>query len=375
MSTPATNVAADPQALMRSIIQRIATGPELSKDITRDEARAAMGAILDGAADPAQAAVFLIALRMKRETDDENIGVLEAIREATDAATAAVDEVVAIADPYDGYNRTLPASPFLPAVLAACGVHAVSEGLESVGPKYGVTHRQVLRAAGLPVDLTPQQAAARLGDPEIGWAYVDQSRFCPKLHELIDLRTKIVKRPAITTVEVLTGPVRGRHKTHLVTGYVHKPYPRLYALLARHAGFDSLLLVRGVEGGVTPSLRQSGKCVYYHDRGEEQYMDTDPAALGIEQTVRAAPLPEDLPKAARAGDEIAIAVDMDALAQAAADAGRAALEGRAGPVRDGLIYAGALVLLHLRRLDSLGEAADTVRAVLDRGEALARLRP
>lgn len=374
MSTPATNVAADPQVLMRSIIQRIATGPELSKDITREEARAAMGAILDGTADPAQAAVFLIALRMKRETDEENIGVLEAIGDVTDTATAPVDEVVAIADPYDGYNRTLPASPFLPAVLAACGVPAVSEGLQSVGPKYGVTHRQVLRAAGVPVDLTPQQAAARLGDPKIGWAYVDQSRFCPKLHDLIDLRTKIVKRPAITTVEVLTGPVRGRHRTHLVTGYVHKPYPRLYALLARHAGFDSLLLVRGVEGGVIPSLRQPGKCVYYHDRGEEQHMDTDPTALGIEQTVRAAPLPEDLPKAARAGDEIAIAVDMDALARAAADAGRAALEGRAGPVRDGLIYAGALVLLHLRRFDSLAEAANAVRAVLDRGEALARLR-
>ncbi|MGH8621099.1 MAG: hypothetical protein ACRET3_03080, partial [Burkholderiales bacterium] len=55
-------------ALMRSIIQRIATGPELSKDITREEARAGMQLVLEGRVDPVQAGIFLIALRMKRET-------------------------------------------------------------------------------------------------------------------------------------------------------------------------------------------------------------------------------------------------------------------------------------------------------------------
>lgn len=373
MSSPAETLPDGP-LLMRSIIQRIATGPELSKDISRDEAREGMRMILDGEADPVQAAIFLIALRMKRETDDENLGVLEAIRDVTETVTAEVDDVVVVSDPYDGYNRTVPASPFLPAVLAACGVNAVSEGVETMGPKYGVTHHQVLRAAGVEVDATATEAARRVADPNVGWAYVDQRKFCPKLHGLSELRTKIVKRPAITTVEVLTGPVRGRRKTHLLTGYVHKPYPRLYALLARHMGFDSLLLVRGVEGGVVPSLRQPGKCVYYHDCGEEQQLDSNPVELGIEQDVRAAPLPEHLQKAARPGDEISIAVDIDALAKATAEAGLEALEGKAGAVYDGLVYAGALTLHHLRRAGSLREAADAVRAVLDNGEALARLR-
>lgn len=374
MSTSAENMSADPRALMRSIIQRIATGPELSKDISREEARAGMRLILDGEVDPVQAAIFLIALRMKRETDDENLGVLEAIRDATETVTAAVDEVVIISDPYDGYNRTLPASPFLPLVLAELGVPTLSEGVETVGPKYGLTHRQVLRAAGVAVDRTPTEAAARLADERIGWAYVDQSRFCPKLHALLDLRSKIVKRPAITTVEVLTGPVRGRQKTHLISGYVHKPYPRLYSLLARHMDFDSLLLVRGVEGGVIPSLRQAGRCVYYHDKGEEQGLDMNPVDLGIVQTVRAAPLPEDLPKAEQKGDEIAIGVDMRVLAAVAADAGRDALQGKAGPIYDGLVYSGALILQHLHRYDSLLSAADAVRRVLDSGAALSRLR-
>ena len=368
MSAPQRAMHGDPAALMHSILKRIATGPELSKDISREEARAGMRLVLDARVDPVQAGVFLIALRMKRETDDENIGMLEAIRDATLRATAPVDEVLDIGDPYDGYNRTLPAAPFLPAVLAACGVASVSHGVESMGPKYGVTHRQVLRAAGLPVDLAPEAAAARLGDPRIGWAYLDQKAFCPKLYALTPLRTLIVKRPAITTAEVLAGPVRGRLKTHLVTGFVHKPYPRIYAMLARHAGFDSALIVRGVEGGVIPSLAQTGKVFHYHGGGQETSTEFKPAELGIEQSVRA-------PRIPGASDEGESETPFDAagVAKAAAEAGMAALAGAPGATRDALVYGAALCLWHLGRHGNLRSAADAVRSVLDRGQALKHL--
>lgn len=359
---------------MRSIIKRIATGPELSKDISRDEARAGMGLVLEGKVDPVQAGVFLIALRMKRETDDENRGVLDAIREVTRTATASVDEVVDIADPYDGYNRTLPASPFLPAVLAACGVPAVSHGVERMGPKYGVTHRQVLRATGVAVDLSVADAAARLGNPALGWAYVDQKDFCPKLHLLSELRTLIVKRPAVTTVEVLAGPIRGRRKTHLVTGFVHKSYPRIYALLARTAGFNSALIVRGIEGGVVPSLRQTGKFFYYHDQSNDQSREITPAEFGIGQSVRTTPIPEGLIASSEEADDVAAVFDATAVAQAAAEAGMETLAGKAGPTRDALVCAGAVCLWHLKRYDTLKEAADAVRYVLDDGSALSRFK-
>lgn len=374
MSTPVRAIPADATALMNSILKRIATGPELSKDLSREEACDGMRLVLDGRVDPVQAGVFLIALRMKRETDDENRGMLDAIREATRSVIAPVDEVVDIGDPYDGCNRTLPAAPFLPPVLAACGVAAVSHGVERMGPKYGVTHRQVLRAAGLPVDLGSEEAAARLGDPGIGWSYIDQKTFCPKLYALAALRTLIVKRPAITTAEVLAGPVRGRVKTHLVTGFVHKAYPRIYALLARHAGFDSALLVRGVEGGVVPSLCQTGKVFRYLDGGEEQATEFKPAELGIDQTVRAPRIPGAAASDATAGDPAEAMFDSAAVAKAAAEAGLAALAGEPGPTRDCLVYGAALCLWHLGCHGSLKSAADAVRDALDRGKALAHLR-
>ena len=368
---PAVAAHADEPALMRSIIQRIATGPELSKDIDRDEARRGMRAVLGGTVDPVQAAVFLIALRMKRETDEENLGILDAVLETTDTVAAPVDEVVDLSDPYNGFNRNLPVSAFLPAVLAACGVPAVSHGVESMGPKFGATHHRVLAATGTAVTSTAPEVCARLADPGTGWAYCDQSVFNPKLHALAKLRSLIVKRPALTTVEVMAGPVRGRRRTHVVTGYVHKPYARIYLLLARQAGFDSALVVRGIEGGIIPSLRQNAKLWAYRDDVDEQVTDISPDDVDIEQSVRAVPLPEGIAGYRRKSDDTGAEVDGTAIARAAAEAGIEALDGAPGPARDSLVYGAALVLRHTGRNRRLDEAAALVRAVLDDGRARA----
>ncbi len=360
----------DPQALMSAYLQRIATGPELSKDLSLAEARTGMQLILEGKVDPVQAGVFLIALRMKRESDDENRGVLEALRAATHAAIAPVDELVDLADPYDGFVRHLPASPFLPAVLAACGWPTVAHGCECLGPKLGVTHRQILAAAGAPVELTPDEAAACIADPRIGWAYVDQAAYCPALHQLTRLRRLIVKRPCLSTLEKLAGPVRARANTHLTVGYVHKGYERLLLLLARHAGYASAVVIRGIEGGVIPLLKNPTLAMAYHGKGADESVTLDPAEARIHSDIRAVPLPG---QGREAGDNKTV-LDTSAWAGAAAEAGLQALEGEAGPTRNSLVYAAAVILRHLRRYDPLSRAAEEVRDALDARRALSHFR-
>ncbi|MBI1956069.1 MAG: anthranilate phosphoribosyltransferase [Acidobacteria bacterium] len=364
----------DPQQLMRSYLRRIATGPELSKPISRDEARKAMQLILEQKVDPVQAGVFLIALRMKRETEEENRGVLEAIREATQFAVAPVEDLVDLADPYDGFVRYLPASPFLPALLAACGLPAVSHGCERLGPKFGVTLRQILAAAGAAVDLSPEQAAARIADPQCGWAYVDQRHFCPALHHLVELRTLIVKRPCLSTLEKMAGPVRARRRTHLVIGFVHKGYERLLPLMARHAGYASALGVRGVEGGVVPPLRGPVTCVGYQNEGPEETLRLDPAEAGVVTALRAPALPEETTGGGEENEEEFPAVDTEKIAAAAAEAGLEALRGKPGATRDSLLYTAAAILWYLQRLDSLRSAADVTGKALDSGQAISCFR-
>jgi anthranilate phosphoribosyltransferase len=223
------------------------------------------------------------------------------------------------------------------------------------------------------VDLAPAQAAARIADPALGWAYLDQRAFCPQLHALAALRTLIIKRPALTTVETLLGPVRARGRTHLLTGFVHKAYPRIYALLARASGFDSALIVRGVEGGVTPSLRQSGRLFRYLGQEDEREFTMQPAEFGFDGLVRPAALPGIALGNGEGEASTAVPFDAASVARAAAEAGLAALSGTHGPTRDALISAGAICLWHLGRYASLRSAADAVRDALDSGRAQTRI--
>ncbi len=359
---------------MASYLKRIATGPEMSKDLTREEARDGMEVILRNAADQVQAAVFLIALRMKRESDDENRGILDALRATTQAATVDVPDLVDLADPYDGFLRHLPAAPFLPAVLAACGVPTVSHGCRAMGPKSGLTHHQILAAVGTRVDLTPNEAAPRVADPAIGWAYVDQAVFHPELHALIELRRLIVKRPCLSTLEKLCGPVRASGRTHLVVGYVHSGYERLLPLVAREAGYASALVIRGVEGGVIPPLNAQARVISYRPGGADESWKLDPREAGIESDVRAAPLAStpDQTAADESFDEASQERDLSHLAARAAEAGMEALNGKAGPTRDSLVLAAAVILRQIGCADSLSEGAALVRRALDSGEAQRR---
>ena len=304
---------------------------------------------------------------MKRETDDENRGILQALIDTSEHATSAVDELVDISDPYDGYARGVPASPFLPAVLAALGVNAVSHGLEVVGPKFGATHHRVLKAAGLDVSMSVQDAATQV--EKIGWAYVDQKQFAPTLNDLMPLRQRMVKRQVLNTVESLLGPIRGQNKTHFMCGYVHKAYPPIYASLAKQAGFDTAMFVRGVEGGTIPSLQQQGRLFYYHESGELGQRDVSPVDVEVDALSRAIPLPDGLPEA-QISDSISTPVDGDALAGVSAKMGVAALGGEQGMMHDSLVYAASIALTHLKHFDSMGEASQSVRNVLNNGTAL-----
>ncbi|MCH8177309.1 MAG: anthranilate phosphoribosyltransferase [Proteobacteria bacterium] len=356
----------EPQnTVLHRAIQKVATGPEYSKDLEYEEALETMEFILSGEADPVQIGIFLIALRMKRETNEENCGILQAIKNIAPKVVADIPNLIDLSDPYDGYIRGIPASPFLPAVFAAAGYPCVSHGVARVGPKFGVTHRRILSAAGKQCDLSISEVKGNLENENPGWSYLDQATYCPPLHQLNELRQRMVKRQIITTVEVLAQPIRANGKTHMMSGYVHKVYPSIYANLARHAGYDSMVLIRGVEGGVIPSLKQPGRFFSYADMGEESATELDPVSTGLTHPTRNVPLPEQLADIEQNNSE----ERLEELAAVAAKYGLEALQGVPGGTRDSLVYSGA-IMLHFLQQTSLADAADRIRTLLDSGAAL-----
>ena len=361
------------EELMKSVIQRVATGPELSKNISREEAKASMDSILNREVSDIRSAIFLIALRMKRETEDENLGVQDAMNENTSQITCALDNVINVADPYDGYTRNIPSSLYILPLLAELGFPAFSQGVESVGPKYGCTHHKILKLAGLDVLLSDKEVCDKLENKKIGWGYIDQSIFAPKLYGLKDLRSEIIKRPVITTIEVLANPIKAKN-THFVTGYVHKPYPPIYLMLARNAGFDSSIVIRGTEGGIVPSLRQKANAHFYLNKDKnDELIEIEPGKdLDINQTVRAVKIPDEFEKKTKL-DKIEIKVDAKEIAKESLKLGMDALSGTAGPMRDCIALSTSIILQHVSQ-QSITDCFREINDVLDSGAALKRFK-
>lgn len=336
-------------------IKKVATGPHLSKDLTQQESYQAMLEILSAEADPVRAAIFFIGLRMKRETNEENLGILQAIQQQTHQHQADVDNLMILSDPYNGFNRHCPLSAFLPSILAACGLPAISQGVLEMGPKFGVTHAQVLQLAGGDTNQTVATAAGRVNDPDIGWAYIDQSQATPGLYALQDLRTRMIKRPSLATLEKMIMPLKARNHTHLQIGFVHKAYPEVLAWLADKAGYKSALIVRGLEGGVVPTLREPSNNFIMHN-GKLTDCALDPRAFGIEQNTRGV----------KAEHEQLVT------AQETLEQGMKALDGENGPALDSLVLGAAMALWHVGIQPSQQQAADFVREVIISGRAKAQ---
>ncbi|MCX4186325.1 anthranilate phosphoribosyltransferase [Methylophaga sp. OBS4] len=334
-------------------IKKVATGPHLSKDLSTEEAYAATMEILSGEADPVRAAIFFIAMRMKRETNEENLGILQALQSVTDQQQADVEQLLIFADPYNGFNRHCPVTAFLPAVLAACGLPTISQGVFEMGPKFGVTHAQVLSLAGIDVNQSTAAATTAINNKNIGWAYIDQAQASPKVFALQQLRTQMIKRPSLATLEKMIMPVKASKQTHLAIGFVHKAYPPILSWLADKAGFDSALIARGLEGGIVPTLREVSN--NFSMRGAEMHeLSLDPEDFGIEQDTRGVTSEHE-----------------SVTAEETLEQGMRALAGQSGPAFDTLVYGAAIALWHTGLQPTPAQAAAHARDVIRSGQASA----
>ena len=367
------NSSAASQQRMREYLQLVATGPELSKSLSAAQAEDAMSLILDGEINDIQAGIFLIALRMKRETSEENAGAMQSLMNHMQSAQTASDAILSIADPFNGYLRGIPATPFLLPLLAACGLPSYMHGVEKAGPKYGITSHLLFKHIGHAVDLSVGQCADRLDNPDCGWAYIDQSSYAKPLHDLIPLRHQMVKRACISTLEVVLKPLQGKNSTHLMTGFVHKAYPSVYEQLARQAGYKSAAIVRGVEGGCIPSLSQVSRYFGYQGDGELTLNKLAPSMASIKQENRIIPIPENMMAAIESTGYSSIAA-LKPVIEYTNRLGLDALENKQGPMLDSLIYGASIALFHSEIVESISQGAELAREKIMDRSALQRFQ-
>ncbi|GJL79654.1 MAG: hypothetical protein NPINA01_26430 [Nitrospinaceae bacterium] len=233
---------------MRGYLQKIATGPKMSKDLTREEAEDALTSILNGSVSPIRAGIFLIAARMKLETVEENIGYWQALDRTTVKEEVPFEKLLQIADPFDGFDRVPYFGFFTVPVLAAMALPAYGHSTQSLPPKFGITFEDLLvKHYGVASENSREKRMALL--KKYRFAFLSTRHTNPPLETLRAMREEIVKRPMLATLEKILMPVKAKPGGNfLASGYFHKGYEISMLAVARLCGFDKTILGNGMEG-------------------------------------------------------------------------------------------------------------------------------
>ena len=170
-----------PFAIYVRILGKGKTG---SRSFNRKEAADAFGMILRDEVDPLQLGAFLMLLRVKEETGEELAGFVDACR------TAMIQPLPRLSadldwSSYAGKKHQHPWYLLSMLLLSQAGYTVFVHGGDghTVGRLYT---EQAMHELGLPVAADWQEVLAQLEQQNL--SYLPLRAFCPKLHDLIQLR-------------------------------------------------------------------------------------------------------------------------------------------------------------------------------------------
>jgi anthranilate phosphoribosyltransferase len=236
-----------------------------------DEARLAMGSVMDGEATPAQLAALLVALRMRGETVEELAGFASAMRERVlrvDAPDGTIDVVGTGGDGSGTFNISTTAA----LVVAAAGVPVAKHGNRAITSRSGAA--DVLEALGVRVDHDAASAAADLR--EFGFAFLFAPAFHPAMRHAGPTRREIGVRTAFNLLGPLTNPAGARRA---LIGVGDPGAAPKVAEVSRRLGTDRTLVVHGLGVDELP-LDGSGVILDVTPDGVVESR-VDPVVLGL----------------------------------------------------------------------------------------------
>jgi anthranilate phosphoribosyltransferase len=316
------------------------------RDLTVDQARAAMAEILDGAATPAQIAGFIVALRMKGETVDELTGLVDAMLAAAERVTlpdpGAVVDVVGT-----GGDRahTINVSTLAALVVAGAGGRVCKHGNRAASSATGAA--DLLEALGVRIDCGPDEVARCVADAGIGFC------FAPRFHSAMRHAGPPRRELGIPTAFNFLGPLANPAGVRrLMIGVADASMAeRMVGVLAAR-GSERVLVVHGDDGLDELTISTTSQVVELR-KGDVRAYEVDPKDLGI--------TPASI-EALAGGDPATNA----ALA-------RRVLDGEPGPHRDIVCLNAGAALVAAGLADDLASGIGSARSSIDEGGAAAAL--
>lgn len=222
-------------------IKILGKGKKGARSLTQDEAYRAMKMIMTDAVEPEQLGAFLMLMRVKEETPEELAGFAQAARESFVAPAISVDLDWSS---YAGKRRHLPWFILSILLLAENGVKIFLHG--AGGHTQGRLYTQeVLEVLGIPAATSFEEVAQQL--EQANFSYLPLPYFCPKLHDIIELRSLMGLRSPVHTLVKMLNPLNA---SYTVQGIFHPSYRALHQQAALLAGHHNMAVLKG-EGGET----------------------------------------------------------------------------------------------------------------------------
>jgi anthranilate phosphoribosyltransferase len=327
---------------MREYIARVMD----SGDLSREEARKAMDAIMGGGISDALISAFLTALKIKKETIEEISGfsdaMLEKARRVEVKGKRLVDTCGTGGDELGTFNISTTAA----FIAAGAGVSIAKHGNRSVSSRSGSA--DVLESSGVNIGLGPEAVARCIEKTGIGFIYARMA------HSAMKYAARVRQELGIKTVFNILGPITNPAGANgRVLGVYDASLLEVMAGVLRNLGVDRAFVINCENGMDELSTSARSRVVYLEDGNMTEYV-LDPARLGFKRA------------------DIAELMGGDSAQNA--EIMRGILSGKiSGPMRDTAVLNAAAAIIAGRLADHLEDSLRLAEKSIDEGRALDKL--
>ena len=319
--------------LLRRLIAR--------EDLSREDAGAMIGEIMDGNFSPVQSAGLLAALASKGEKLEEVSGAALAMRERSLRVLHGLPMVVDVVGTGGDGANTINISTLTALTVAAAGVPVAKHGNRAASSACGSA--DVLEAGGMTLDIAPEQAAAMLR--ELNFTFLFAPRYHPAMRNVAPVRRELGVRTVFNVLGPLTNPA---YATHQVVGVARPEHVDLVGGVLQAMGVSGAVV--HAASGIDEVSGEGPTTVYAFEGGRRERWTLDPEDYGIH-------------------------TPLQALRGGTLDACRSAFEsilnGEQSPRADVVALNAALVFTACKRARDMKEGLELARTQLREGRAAA----
>ncbi len=210
------------------------------RNLSRAEAREALDDIMSGRATEAQSSAFMVALRIKGETTEEMVGLVETMR-SVGVRVSIGAPVVDTAGTGGDRSGTFNISTTAALIAAGAGARVAKHGNRSASSQCGSA--DVLEALGVGIELPPEHTAEMV--KQVGFGFFFAPRYHPAMRYVVPIRRQLGIPTVFNFLGPLTNPAGATRQ--LIGVYDSRMAERMIGVLER-LGTERALVIHADDG-------------------------------------------------------------------------------------------------------------------------------